>query len=82
MRGVSYAGDIALDDIRLTDGFCPPAEFCTFEQNDLCGWKNEATADNFDWTKATGGTASVNTGPSADHTFGTAKGKTILRWCS
>ncbi|CAB4007264.1 MAM and LDL-receptor class A domain-containing 2-like, partial [Paramuricea clavata] len=74
VRGRSYAGDIALDDLQIKSGFCPPADACSFEQNNLCGWKNEPTKDDFDWTRATGGTASVNTGPSADHTFGTSKG--------
>ena len=78
MRGPSYAGDIALDDLQVKSGLCPPPDACSFEQNDLCGWKNEPTADDFDWTKATGGTASVNTGPSADHTFGTTKGKVMM----
>jgi hypothetical protein len=74
VRGTSYAGDIALDDLQVKNGFCPPADSCSFEQNNLCGWTNEPTSDDFDWTRATGGTASVNTGPSSDHTFGTSKG--------
>ena len=46
---------------------------CTFEDVNLCGWTN-IHGDNFDWTRASGSTASVGTGPSADHTYGTNQG--------
>ena len=41
---------------------------CTFE-NDECGWTEDQT-DDFDWTRASGQTASFGTGPSFDHTTG------------
>lgn len=71
---MSYAGDIALDDLSITNGLCPPFEYCSFEKSKLCGWTNEPTKDDFDWTRARGATASVRTGPSTDHTFGTSAG--------
>lgn len=43
---------------------------CTLSEN----WYND-TGDNLDWITDIGGTSSSNTGPSADHTFGTAAGK-------
>ena len=41
---------------------------CTFENGDLCSWKNSAGAV-FNWTLQNGKTSSVNTGPSEDHTL-------------
>jgi MYXO-CTERM domain-containing protein len=38
------------------------------------GWTNDIT-DNYDWTVDVGGTTSSPTGPSTDHTLGTAAGK-------
>lgn len=45
---------------------------CNFETG-LCSWK-QAKDDQFDWTRNKGGTSSGNTGPSVDHTKGTASG--------
>ena len=73
IRGISWAGDIALDDISLENGGCPPQMECTFENTNLCGWYN-VHGDNFDWARANGLTASVGTGPSSDHTYGTNVG--------
>ena len=46
---------------------------CTFEDVNMCGWTN-IHGDNFDWTRASGATASLGTGPRADHTYGTNQG--------
>ncbi|XP_071499310.1 MAM and LDL-receptor class A domain-containing protein 1-like [Diadema antillarum] len=48
---------------------------CTFEDNNdgFCGFQQD-TADVFDWTRHAGKTASANTGPSVDHTYGTGEG--------
>ncbi|XP_071956926.1 MAM and LDL-receptor class A domain-containing protein 2-like [Antedon mediterranea] len=81
IRGSSYFGDIALDDIVLLDGDCnsntgPPAignSDCTFEDTAMCGWSNIA-GDNFNWIRQTGSTSSTSTGPQNDHTYGTNKG--------
>lgn len=73
VAGSSYKGDIALDDLSLDDGTCPPAAECTFEDPNLCGWTN-MKGDNFDWTRDNAGTGTYGTGPSNDHTYGTAAG--------
>lgn len=60
---------------------------CTFEYflgspSSTCGWAQDGS-DDFDWTRARGSTASYQTGPSFDHTYGTSKGKrnsTTLRY--
>mgnify|MGYP001798022958 CR=1 FL=1 len=77
IRGESWAGDIALDDISVIDGACPPQLVCTFEDKNLCGWSN-VHGDNFDWTRANGRTASSGTGPSLDHTYLTDLGKCFV----
>ena len=43
---------------------------CTFETG-FCTWTQGAAAD-FNWTRNSGGTASVNTGPAEDHTLKTS----------
>lgn len=49
---------------------------CDFEL-DFCGWTQDQT-DEFDWTRDAGGTGSSNTGPSYDHSTGTAEGSFIF----
>ncbi|XP_065183994.1 MAM and LDL-receptor class A domain-containing protein 1-like [Sycon ciliatum] len=44
-----------------------------FETTGLNSWKQSKT-DKFDWTIDNGGTPSISTGPSIDHTLGTAAG--------
>lgn len=73
VRGVGYTGDIAIDDLMVTDGQCPPDGSCDFEQ-DTCGWTNALSGDDFDWLRDNGGTPSSTTGPSVDHTIGTKAG--------
>lgn len=46
---------------------------CTFEDATLCGYQQD-TSDNFDWTRKSGTTGSVGTGPPSDHTYGTSSG--------
>jgi len=64
-----YNGYAAIDDILVTDGECPPVDFCNFEQ-DLCGYTNQG---DFEWQRANSSTSTQTTGPSADHTFGTTE---------
>ncbi|XP_072179349.1 MAM and LDL-receptor class A domain-containing protein 1-like [Diadema setosum] len=71
LRGSSYTGDIAIDDISLQSGSCPPQGQdidCNFDYG-VCGWEQE-TDDDFDWSRNNGSTPSLNTGPSGDHTTG------------
>uniref|UniRef100_UPI00398F495B MAM and LDL-receptor class A domain-containing protein 1-like n=1 Tax=Pristiophorus japonicus TaxID=55135 RepID=UPI00398F495B len=51
---------------------CAQDLLCNFE-NGSCNWQ-QAKGDDFDWTRNKGQTSTVNTGPSKDHTFGTAEG--------
>ena len=50
--------------------------FCDFEDPKICGYTQDQ-GDIFDWTKGSGNTTSIRTGPSSDHTYGTAFGKSI-----
>ncbi|GFN85246.1 MAM and LDL-receptor class a domain-containing protein 1-like [Plakobranchus ocellatus] len=74
--GTGARGDIAIDDISVAPGNClqssqgVPIATCDFEK-DLCNYKQESS-DAFNWTRHNGRTASSNTGPSVDHTYGTA----------
>lgn len=53
---------------------------CDFESSSFCEWLNVPNGnrsiglDDFDWTLASGATPSYYTGPSTDHTTGTALG--------
>ncbi|KAK7455960.1 hypothetical protein BaRGS_00039408 [Batillaria attramentaria] len=42
---------------------------CNFDSGDICGYEQLAT-DFFDWTRNSGPTLSLNTGPDSDHTTG------------
>ncbi|XP_019616525.1 PREDICTED: MAM and LDL-receptor class A domain-containing protein 1-like [Branchiostoma belcheri] len=46
---------------------------CDFETSDLCGYTQD-TANGQDWIRHSGPTPTTNTGPSVDHTLGTALG--------
>lgn len=72
IRGNSYRGDIAIDDITLADGKCPPSLHCDFGDG-WCHYVN-INGDQFDWTRKKGRTSSSGTGPSVDHTTGTHNG--------
>ncbi|XP_025084916.1 MAM and LDL-receptor class A domain-containing protein 1-like [Pomacea canaliculata] len=75
-RGNSYLGDIAVDDIGYSNTPCMPAKtssLCDFEDITLCGFTQDKN-DSFDWTWKAGETVTGFTGPSADHTQGTATG--------
>lgn len=67
--GISWAGDIAIDDVKFFFGYCPPSPECDFENGDhYCGFRQDTT-DNFDWKVGTGATVTDGTGPSYDHTY-------------
>ncbi|CAM1320644.1 Uncharacterised protein g7537 [Pycnogonum litorale] len=66
---------VAIDDVALNIGSCPKLYSidCQFESKDLCGYKLESP-DKFMWHRGYGRTTTNNTGPSFDHTYGTAEG--------
>uniref|UniRef100_A0A3Q3GAV2 Zonadhesin-like n=1 Tax=Labrus bergylta TaxID=56723 RepID=A0A3Q3GAV2_9LABR len=85
IRGSNDQSDVAIDDISIHFGSCkdlndvvtnPPVPegnttaplHCNFEQ-DVCQWKQLLT-DVFDWTRHSGATPTMMTGPSSDHTTG------------
>lgn len=72
-RGNTDTGDIAIDDVEMITGPCPPAGFCDFER-DQCQWVNTEAGDDFDWERHKGKTPSNATGPKVDHTIGTEQG--------
>ncbi|XP_037829280.1 MAM and LDL-receptor class A domain-containing protein 1 isoform X2 [Kryptolebias marmoratus] len=50
---------------------CSPELQCDFEDG-LCNWKQETRGgDEFNWTRISGPTPTLNTGPWRDHTLGT-----------
>lgn len=68
----------AIDDVMLEEGACPSFGSCTFEDG-YCIWYNvDDSRNDFNWELRTGGTASSNTGPSVDHTMGTAEGQFLF----
>ena len=73
LTGDSYRGDIAIDDVMVTDEACPDPGFCDFER-DMCGYTNMPYGDQFDWEIGSGTTSSALTGPSTDHSTGNALG--------
>lgn len=68
-----YQGVMAVDDLLVDNDDCNPFGSCNFEQG-LCDYTNIKDGDQFDWTLKKGGTSSLRTGPSNDHTLGTISG--------
>ncbi|XP_035221345.1 MAM and LDL-receptor class A domain-containing protein 2-like [Stegodyphus dumicola] len=69
-------GYIAVDDIVVKEGSCPPPGSCDFE-TDLCTWQNANSDVDLEWVRNTGSTPTANTGPDVDHTLGTELGSYI-----
>ncbi|XP_059174660.1 MAM domain-containing glycosylphosphatidylinositol anchor protein 1-like [Physella acuta] len=66
--GPSYRGDIAIDNIAITEGGCLSSlqVNCSFTHS-LCGWVNApAPGDILDWTRHRGETETPDTGPLSD----------------
>eukprot|EP00057_Strongylocentrotus_purpuratus_P018003 XP_011672477.1 PREDICTED: MAM and LDL-receptor class A domain-containing protein 1-like [Strongylocentrotus purpuratus] len=63
---------MAIDEVRIDVGACPPVGYCTFEEP-LLDWSNVYT-DKFDWIIHSGSTSSGSTGPTNDHTLNSAQG--------
>ncbi|XP_072014819.1 MAM and LDL-receptor class A domain-containing protein 2-like [Amphiura filiformis] len=74
VKGISFTGDIALDDIFFFDGDCPPLAECSFDAG-FCDWLQDNSKDDFDWEIGQNGTVTEGTGPQFDHTTGTEIGK-------
>ncbi len=66
-------GFVAIDDVAVLNGRCPAPKFCDFETWDICNYKYDPTGD-FQWTRSSGRTFSLETGPSFDHTYQTSSG--------
>uniref|UniRef100_A0A8C4IGG5 MAM domain-containing protein n=1 Tax=Dicentrarchus labrax TaxID=13489 RepID=A0A8C4IGG5_DICLA len=67
-------GDMAFDDVQLTDAQCPPPGHCDFEIN-MCSWSNlGGEVDQEDWLRGRGASPNPNTGPSVDHTTNSTHG--------
>ncbi|XP_039999701.1 MAM and LDL-receptor class A domain-containing protein 1 [Xiphias gladius] len=72
--GPTQEGDMAFDDVQLTDAQCPPPGFCDFESN-MCSWSNlGGGVDQGDWLRGRGASPNPNTGPSVDHTTNSTQG--------
>uniref|UniRef100_A0AAQ5YK66 MAM domain-containing protein n=1 Tax=Amphiprion ocellaris TaxID=80972 RepID=A0AAQ5YK66_AMPOC len=72
--GPTQKGDMAFDDVQLTDAQCPPHGFCDFE-NTMCSWSNlGGEVDQGDWLRGAGASPNPNTGPSVDHTTNSSRG--------
>ncbi|XP_056247108.1 MAM and LDL-receptor class A domain-containing protein 1 [Seriola aureovittata] len=72
--GPTQEGDMAFDDVQLSDAQCPPPGFCDFERN-MCSWSNlGGRVDQGDWLRGTGASPNPNTGPSVDHTTNSTHG--------
>ena len=66
-------GAISVDDVDVNVWrSCEVPASCNFD-DDQCGWQNKASND-YDWTQHRGPTETPGTGPSVDHTSGTAAG--------
>ena len=56
--GNSYAGDIAIDDVEMLQGLCPPPGisdlYCSFEDDLACQYQQDST-DDFNWIHTSGG---------------------------
>ncbi|XP_077413210.1 uncharacterized protein LOC144043438 [Vanacampus margaritifer] len=81
IRGSSVLSDVAIDDISIQFGSCSSSQGseaevlpsdqvcsldCSFDRN-VCSW-NQMITDAFDWTRQSGSTPTLMTGPSSDHT--------------
>ncbi|XP_048866511.1 MAM and LDL-receptor class A domain-containing protein 1 isoform X9 [Brienomyrus brachyistius] len=73
VRGTGVSGGVAIDDVLLSNGACPPPGVCDF-QGSLCGWTNVEAGDQADWLRGRGSSPLPSTGPCVDHTMGSSQG--------
>ncbi|XP_069366962.1 MAM and LDL-receptor class A domain-containing protein 2 [Paralichthys olivaceus] len=72
--GSTQEGDMAFDDVHLTEAQCPPHGFCDFEIN-MCSWSNlGGDVAEGNWLRGRGDSPNPNTGPSFDHTTNSTHG--------
>lgn len=71
--GPSQVGDMAFDDVTLTDAQCPSPGHCDFEIS-MCSWSNVGGVDEEDWLRGRGDQLNLNTGPNIDHTTNSSQG--------
>ena len=71
-------GDIALDDIVVSNS-CPPDDrLCTFEDPSICNYVNDAVTQ-YNWTRTTGANQIISASkPLIDHTDGTSNGAYMI----
>lgn len=67
------SGFIALDQVVVREGSCPPPGSCDFEK-DMCTWQNAESGVDIEWIRNSGPTPTNGTGPSIDRTLGTKEG--------
>lgn len=65
-----YLGHVALDDLSVKPGTCRAQEHCSFEAS-ACGF---TASGEHSWARQSNATGTAVTGPSTDHTTGTARG--------
>ena len=53
---------VAIDDVTMTLGYCPPPINCGFESSGICSW-TQMKDDQLDWLHYSGETLSFGTGP-------------------
>ncbi|XP_077378927.1 MAM and LDL-receptor class A domain-containing protein 1 isoform X1 [Festucalex cinctus] len=77
VAGDGLRRDIAIDDMTVQNGACPPEGFCDFEM-DFCGWVNNAPPEStvkWDWLSGSAGGQFV---PKYDHTTMSSLGHFVL----
>ena len=67
---------LALDDVEVQTGACPPTSQCDFEQ-DLCGYGN-FISDGFDWIRFISAEDSVFVGPAVDISLDNTQGHSFI----
>lgn len=66
--GISYQGDIVLDDIILNQGLCLGLSICDFEDG-MCGYIQDVS-DQFNWILYFLGIISMGIGLISDYIYG------------
>jgi hypothetical protein len=62
---LTLKGFVGIDDIIVHEGQCIATDLCTFENSNLCGYTNDASAD-FYWSLGMANSSNDETGPQFD----------------